>query len=122
MRNRLVINSDSAFEISIAKNCLDSLHIQAEQRERIRQYLTEQPLVRDNVGLVGEAIAKTRHFPVYVSGDAVFTQGLLGLIEAFDTFDPSGDERFSEYASAKIGQSIRDSFEGPLGPRRPRSP
>lgn len=65
-----------------------------------------ETLIKANTGLVHKIANKYRNHPAY-NADDVYQEGLLGLVKAFDKFEPNKDIRLSTYACWWIRSYIR---------------
>jgi RNA polymerase sigma factor (sigma-70 family) len=99
-----------------------------EIRERIKQSLQIKPefpievqssfeirrrFIEDNLKLVTYHIRSPKH----PSAEDSFQDGVLGLIEAVDSFDPNKGSQFDSYASRRIHGSIVDGVRKDKGAR-----
>lgn len=71
--------------------------------------LDREKLVLDNVGLVHHVLGKmSSYLPPNLDYEDLVQQGLVGLVEASNSFDPTKEIRFSTYAYIRIRGAIID--------------
>jgi RNA polymerase sigma factor for flagellar operon FliA len=68
-----------------------------------------EKLVLENIGLVHHVLGKmSSYLPPNLDYEDLVQQGLVGLVEAANTFDPTKEIRFSTYAYIRIRGAIID--------------
>lgn len=77
---------------------------------KTRQHEAENKLVRDNLDLVGQVVARvSARYPRHVDRQELWNAGALGLVEAARRFDPDAGIPFDRYASIRVRGAIIDS-------------
>ena len=78
-----------------------------EQAERSRQ----DEFVSEHLGLVRHVVGRLQaRLPSYIDGDDLVQAGLVGLVQASQSFDPNRGVPFAAFARARIEGSILDEL------------
>lgn len=68
-------------------------------------------LAERHAGLVHDmARRQRRHLPAFVELDDLVSDGMLGLMDAVEKFDPDAGSRFGTYASRRIHGAMMDGI------------
>jgi RNA polymerase sigma factor for flagellar operon FliA len=94
-----------------------------QRKEQDHATAIREELILEHMPIV-RSIARRIHkrLPAHVSGEDIYSAGVIGLLEAVDKFDPSKKVLFRTYAQCRIRGAILDSLRSlDWSPRRLRS-
>jgi RNA polymerase sigma factor (sigma-70 family) len=80
---------------------------------------TKQDIL-DNMGLVYKIahLMRPKHTNNFVDFDDLVSEGTLGLMDAFDKYNPGRGAKFSTYASIRIRGRMLDAYRGSFWQKR----